>query len=200
MEESQINVARTVAKAGGHENAFFHVGDVIALPFKDNFFDVAHWHAVLMHVPDTTATLAEVKRVLKPGGIIASREMFVSCSFLSPKTAEWTMRGRCSQTCWPLTAGTLKWVRNRETSFFKQDLTTSVPGLPLTSSVRRKTLSLFTDSSATGSNSRCYGSGYHARSCHPGAVRKVAQRVGPLEGPSRCLWRLRLRPRNRLQA
>ncbi len=63
---------------------FFHVGDVTALPFEDNFFDVAHCHAVLMHVPDRMATLAEVKRVLKPGGIIASREMFVSCSFLSP--------------------------------------------------------------------------------------------------------------------
>ena len=84
-EESQIDVARNVAKAGGHQNAFFHVGDVTALPFEDNFFDVAHCHAVLMHVPDTSATLAEVKRVLKPGGIIASREMFVSCSFLSPQ-------------------------------------------------------------------------------------------------------------------
>ena len=84
-EESQINVARTVAKAGGHQNAFFHVGDVTALPFEDNFFDVVHCHAVLMHVPDTSATLAEVKRVLKPGGKIASREMFVSCSFLSPQ-------------------------------------------------------------------------------------------------------------------
>ena len=84
-EESQINVARNSAKAGSHQNAFFHVGDVTALPFEDNFFDVAHCHAVLMHVPDTSATLAEVKWVLKPDGIIASREMFVSCSFLSPQ-------------------------------------------------------------------------------------------------------------------
>ena len=56
-----------------------------ALPFEDNFFGVAQCHAVLMHVPDISDTLAEVKRVLKPGGIIASREMFVSCSFLSPQ-------------------------------------------------------------------------------------------------------------------
>ena len=85
MEESQIAVARSASRKGGHQNVFFHVGDVTALPFEDNFFDVAHCHAVLMHVPDTSATLAEVKRVLKPGGIIASREMFVSCSFLSPQ-------------------------------------------------------------------------------------------------------------------
>ena len=84
MEASQIELARAAAKAGGHANATFHVGDVTDLPFDDNSFDVAHCHAVLMHVPDTRATLAEVKRVLKPGGIIASREMFVSSSFLEP--------------------------------------------------------------------------------------------------------------------
>ena len=53
----------------------FMVGDVTDLPFDDNSFDVAHCHAVLMHVPDTSKTLAEVMRVLKPGGIIASREI-----------------------------------------------------------------------------------------------------------------------------
>ncbi len=84
MEESQVAMARSAAEAGGHSNATFHVGDVTALPFEDDSFDVAHCHAVLMHVPDTAATLAEVKRVLKPGGIIASREMIVDSSFLEP--------------------------------------------------------------------------------------------------------------------
>ena len=50
MEESQINIARAAAQAGGHANATFHVGDVTALPFEDNSFDAAHCHAVLMHV------------------------------------------------------------------------------------------------------------------------------------------------------
>ena len=62
-------------EAGGHANATFRVGDVTDLPFDDDSFDVAHCHAVLMHVPDTPAVLAEVRRVLKPGGIIASREV-----------------------------------------------------------------------------------------------------------------------------
>ena len=84
MEESQIAMGRSAAEAGGHANAIFHVGDVTALPFDDNSFDVAHSHAVLMHVPDTAAVLSEVKRVLKPGGIVASREMFVESSFLEP--------------------------------------------------------------------------------------------------------------------
>ena len=84
IEESQIDLARSAAEAGGHGNATFHVGSVTELPFEDNSFDVAHCHAVLMHVPDTTAALAEVKRVLKPGGIIASREMIVASSFMEP--------------------------------------------------------------------------------------------------------------------
>lgn len=97
MEESQIELARTAAAAGGHDNAVFHVGDVTSLPFEDNFFDVAHCHAVLMHVPNTDATLAEVKRVLKPGGIIASRETVVASCFAEPSTdtlrSGWTVFG-----------------------------------------------------------------------------------------------------------
>ena len=84
MEESQIALARAAAEAGGHTNATFHVGDVTVLPFEGDSFDVAHCHAVLMHVPDTQATLAEVKRVLKPGGIIASREAIIASSFVDP--------------------------------------------------------------------------------------------------------------------
>ena len=84
MEESQVAMARAAAEAGGHANAAFHVGDVTDLPFEDDHFDAAHCHAVLMHVPDTAAVLSEVKRVLKPGGIVASRELFVSSSFLEP--------------------------------------------------------------------------------------------------------------------
>ena len=84
MEESQIELARVAAAAGGHDNITFHVGNVYELPFEDDYFDVAHCHAVLMHVPDTMRALQEVKRVLKPGGIIASREMIADASFAQP--------------------------------------------------------------------------------------------------------------------
>ena len=87
MEESQIMVARASAQAGEHMNATFHVGDATDLPFEDGYFDTAHTHAVLMHVPDTEKTLSEVMRVLKPGGVLASREMITEASFVGPQQA-----------------------------------------------------------------------------------------------------------------
>ena len=84
MGESQIDLARAVAESVGRNNATFHVGDVTSLPFEDDYFDVAHCHNVLMHVPDTHAVLAEIKRVLKPGGITGCREMICGSSFTNP--------------------------------------------------------------------------------------------------------------------
>jgi 2-polyprenyl-3-methyl-5-hydroxy-6-metoxy-1,4-benzoquinol methylase len=84
MEASQIDLARSAAEAGGHRNAIFHVGDVTNLPFDDDSFDIAHCHTVLTHVPNTSAALGEVKRVLKPGGIISSREIIIASSFAEP--------------------------------------------------------------------------------------------------------------------
>ncbi len=85
MEESQIEIAQAAATAGGHDNAVFRAGDVTRLPFEDNTFDAAHCHALLMHVPDTDAVLAEVKRVLKSGGLLSAREMIGSSSFSEPQ-------------------------------------------------------------------------------------------------------------------
>ena len=84
MQEAQIKLARSLAASTGTDNAIFHVGDVTAMPFEDDFFDVAHCHDVLMYVPDTQAALVEVKRVLKPGGLIACREMICESSFVHP--------------------------------------------------------------------------------------------------------------------
>lgn len=94
MEESQIAIATAAAKAGGHDNAFFQQGDAAALPFEDDEFDAAHCNAVLMHVPGTQAVLAEVKRVLKPGGLLSVRELNTPSSFIEPDfgqlAAAWT--------------------------------------------------------------------------------------------------------------
>ena len=46
-------------------------GDALALPFADEEFDRVVAAEVLEHIPDDTAAIAELVRVLRPGGTIA---------------------------------------------------------------------------------------------------------------------------------
>src|SRR5438094_4772897 len=43
--------------------------DCEALPFGDGSFDVAYSYGVIHHSPDTRKAVAEIRRVLKPGGV-----------------------------------------------------------------------------------------------------------------------------------
>jgi SAM-dependent methyltransferase len=47
---------------------------VHALDFADDTFDVVHAHQVLQHVGDPVTALREMRRVTKPGGIVAVRD------------------------------------------------------------------------------------------------------------------------------
>jgi SAM-dependent methyltransferase len=55
-------------------NLSFVVGSVYELELGDGAFDVAHAHQVLQHLADPTAALAELRRVLRPGGLLAVRD------------------------------------------------------------------------------------------------------------------------------
>ena len=48
--------------------AVFYRGDAGCLPFDDGMFDMVAAHHMLYHVSDLTATLHEIRRVLRPGG------------------------------------------------------------------------------------------------------------------------------------
>ena len=98
IEESQIEMAKAAASAGGHKNAAFQVADALNLPFESNSFDVVHSHATIMHVPDTGGAVAEMLRVLKPGGTISCRDMILSSCFTEPRYGDfddaWTVFGK----------------------------------------------------------------------------------------------------------
>ena len=60
--------------AGAGPNVEFSVADLYALDIGDDRFDVVHAHQVLQHVADRVDALREMKRVCKPGGLVAARE------------------------------------------------------------------------------------------------------------------------------
>ncbi|GHF37640.1 MULTISPECIES: class I SAM-dependent methyltransferase [Streptomyces] len=69
-----LEKARAVARERGLENVEFTTGDVHALDFPDGSFDVVHAHQVLQHVPDPVGALREMRRVCRPGGVVAVRD------------------------------------------------------------------------------------------------------------------------------
>lgn len=56
-------------------NVTFRIGNAYALDLPDGSVDVAHAHQVLQHVSDPVAALRELARVVRPGGIIAARDV-----------------------------------------------------------------------------------------------------------------------------
>ncbi|KAL1871917.1 hypothetical protein Daus18300_004551 [Diaporthe australafricana] len=67
-------VAQAAAKYQ-EPNLSFDVGDAYELAqFADASFDVIHAHAVLMHLTDPVKAFKAMYRVLKPGGIVATRD------------------------------------------------------------------------------------------------------------------------------
>lgn len=50
------------------------VSDVHAIEAADNSFDVVHAHQVLQHVMEPVTALTEMRRVCRPGGVVAARD------------------------------------------------------------------------------------------------------------------------------
>ena len=67
MASDMIDVARTVPSPAGPPIEW-HVGDAASLPFPDGAYDVVLCQMGLMFMPDRPAVLAEMHRVLAPGG------------------------------------------------------------------------------------------------------------------------------------
>jgi ubiquinone/menaquinone biosynthesis C-methylase UbiE len=64
--------------ASNHASAAAYVADVLHLPYKEALFDAVFGFGVLHHVPDWRAGLAEIVRVLKPGGCYFFEELYPS--------------------------------------------------------------------------------------------------------------------------
>jgi demethylmenaquinone methyltransferase/2-methoxy-6-polyprenyl-1,4-benzoquinol methylase len=66
-----VQLARLKAPASG-EAVRFVTGDMMALPFRDEEFDVVTTGYGIRNVPEIAGAIAEIRRVLKPGGTLLS--------------------------------------------------------------------------------------------------------------------------------
>jgi ubiquinone/menaquinone biosynthesis C-methylase UbiE len=67
--EAQLKFART--RPGARSAMFLH-GDAMALPFDGDRFDAGSMALVIFFVPDPAKGVAELARVVRPGGIVAA--------------------------------------------------------------------------------------------------------------------------------
>jgi len=66
-----VQLAQLKAPAPGPAPSFV-TGDMMALPFRDDAFDVVTTGYGIRNVPEIAAAIAEMRRVLKPGGTLLS--------------------------------------------------------------------------------------------------------------------------------
>jgi ubiquinone/menaquinone biosynthesis C-methylase UbiE len=71
VREEALKHGRELARNRGISNVTFRVASVYQLPYPDGSFDAAFACAVIQHLATPVEALKEMRRVLKPGGVIA---------------------------------------------------------------------------------------------------------------------------------
>lgn len=74
LSEEVVALARQQHLPSTGADLSFRIGDVYSLDFVDATFDVVYAHQVLQHLSRPVEALEEMRRVLKPGGLLAVRD------------------------------------------------------------------------------------------------------------------------------
>jgi ubiquinone/menaquinone biosynthesis C-methylase UbiE len=84
LREDALTQGRTLARDHEIANVAFHAATVYHLPYADSSFDSAFACAVLQHLAAPLAALKEMRRVLKPGGVIGIADGSSTITFRYP--------------------------------------------------------------------------------------------------------------------
>jgi SAM-dependent methyltransferase len=87
-EAHRLEGARRLAAEHGATNSRFVAGDIYALPLPDGAFDAAFAHHVLQHLAEPARALRELRRVLRPGGVVGIRDPDEGATLMAPLTPE----------------------------------------------------------------------------------------------------------------
>jgi SAM-dependent methyltransferase len=70
LDSSEVHVAAARERLGDDPRFHVRLGDALALPWPDATFDAAVCVRVLHHFDDPAPLIAELRRVVKPGGVL----------------------------------------------------------------------------------------------------------------------------------
>lgn len=90
-EPAQIAAARGHLARLGRGDADLRVGDAARLPWPDASFDHAYLMWFVEHVPHIEPILAEVRRVLRPGGTVTVNETEYESYQVWPENDDWAL-------------------------------------------------------------------------------------------------------------
>lgn len=82
IQPPMIGVLRQRLEEQQVANAHPMVGDAVNLPLADSSVDVAFLVAVLGEVPDRPGAMAELRRVLRPGGVVSFMETLTDPDYM----------------------------------------------------------------------------------------------------------------------
>jgi ubiquinone/menaquinone biosynthesis C-methylase UbiE len=76
LQPEMIAIVEEKVRAAGVTNVEMHVANAYELPLEDASVDRAFLITVLAEIPDPVRALREVRRVLRPGGVLSVTEEF----------------------------------------------------------------------------------------------------------------------------
>lgn len=82
IQPEMVGLLRERLEEEGVRNAHPLLGDALNLPLTDSSVDAAFLVAVLGEVPDRPRALAELRRVLKPGGVLSFLETLTDPDYM----------------------------------------------------------------------------------------------------------------------
>ncbi len=91
LSDEVIEIARRSHPLEDYPNLNFDSGDVYRMKYPDNTFDIVYAHQVLQHLANPVEALVEMRRVLKPNGILAVRDADYGAFTWAPPAAEFDL-------------------------------------------------------------------------------------------------------------